>query len=51
MRLTDNLLGLMKNVVALSDQTEQMMWRGEVSVPNFVPYALIKDVNLTRSAE
>ncbi len=51
LRLTDNLIRLMKNVVALSDRTEQMMWWGEVSIPNFVPYALIKDVNLTRSAE
>ena len=50
-RLTDNLVRLMKNVVALSDQTEQMMWWGEVSIPNFVPYALIKDVGITRSAE
>ena len=51
LRLTDNLIRLMRNVVALSDRTEQMMWWGEVSIPNFVPYALIKDVNLTRSAE
>ncbi len=51
LRLTDNLIRLMKNVVALSDQTEQMMWWGEVSIPNFVPYALIKDVTMTRSAE
>jgi PmbA protein len=50
-RLTDNLIRLMKNVVALSDKTEQMMWWGEVSIPNFVPYAIIKDVNITRSAE
>ncbi len=51
LRLTDNLIRLMRNVVALSDTAEQMMWWGEVSIPNFVPYALIKDVNLTRSAE
>ncbi len=50
-RLTDNLLHLMKNVVALSDTPEQMMWWGEVSIPNFVPYAFIKDVGITRSAE
>ncbi len=50
-RLTDNLIRLMKNIVALSDTTEQMMWWGEVSIPNFVPYALIKGVNITRSAE
>jgi PmbA protein len=50
LRLTDNLIRLMRNIVALSDRTEQMMWWGEVSIPNFVPYALIKDVNLTQSA-
>jgi PmbA protein len=50
-RLTDNLIRVMKNVVALSDKTEQMMWWGEVSIPNHVPYALIKDVGITRSAE
>jgi len=50
-RVTDNLIRLLKNIVALSDRTEQMMWWGEVSVPNFVPYALIKDVGITRSAE
>lgn len=50
-RVTDNLLRMMKNVVALSDKTEQMMWWGEVSAPNFVPYALIKDVGITKSAE
>ena len=50
-RVTDNLLRMTKSVVALSNKTEQMMWWGEVSVPNFVPYALIKDVGITRSAE
>ena len=49
--MTDNILRLLKNIVALSDRTEQMMWWGEVSVPNFVPYALIKDVGVTTSAE
>src|SRR6266571_3010711 len=48
-RLTDNLLHLMKNIVALGNETQQMMWWGEVSVPNFVPYALIKDVGITTS--
>ncbi|OGS48551.1 MAG: hypothetical protein A3K68_00040 [Euryarchaeota archaeon RBG_16_68_13] len=50
-RVTDNLLRVLRNVVALSDRTEQMTWWGEVSVPNFVPYALVKDVRITRSAE
>jgi PmbA protein len=50
-RVTDNLLRLLQNIVALGDSPEQMMWWGEVSVPNFVPYALIKDVGITTSAE
>jgi PmbA protein len=50
-RVTDNLLHLLKNIVALGDSPEQMTWWGEVSVPNFVPYAVIKDVGVTRSAE
>ncbi len=50
-RLTDNILRMMKNIVALSNKPEQMMWWGEVSIPNFVPYALIKDVGITKSAE
>jgi PmbA protein len=50
-RVTDNLLHLLKSIVALGDEPEQMMWWGEVAVPNFVPYALIEDVGITRSAE
>src|SRR6266699_3828753 len=50
-RLTDNILRMMKNIVALSNKPEQMMWWGEVSIPNFVPYGLIKDVGITKSAE
>ena len=50
-RVTDNLLHLMKNIVALGKEPEQMMWWGEVAAPNFVPYALIKDVGITKSAE
>jgi len=40
-----------KNIVALSNKPEQVMWWGEVSIPNFVPYGLIKDVGITKSAE
>ena len=50
-RVTDNLLHLLKNIAAFGDTPEQMMWWGEVSVPNFVPYAVIKDVGITKSAE
>src|SRR5438093_1188160 len=50
-RLTDNLLHLLKNIEALGDEPEQMMWWGEVSIPNSVPYARIKNVGITKSAE
>lgn len=50
-RVTDNVIRMLKDVVALSNKTEQMMWWGEVGVPNFVPYALIKNVGITTSAE
>jgi PmbA protein len=50
-RVTDNLIHLLQNIVALGDSPEQMMWWGEVAAPNFVPYAVIKDVGITRSAE
>ncbi len=51
-RLTDNLLRLLRSVVALSDKAEQVSWWGfDVDVPTFAPYALVKDVQLTRSAE
>lgn len=50
-RLTDNLIRLMRNIVALSDKAEQMFWWYEVLSPTFVPYALVRDVGITRSAE
>lgn len=50
-RVTDNLIHMMKSIVALSDKAEQVTWWGEVSVANHVPYALIKDVGVTKSAE
>src|SRR5207247_4182058 len=46
-RVTDNLLHLMKKIVALSDEAEQMLWWGEVCVPNFVPYGLVNEVGIT----
>ena len=50
-RLTDNLIGLWRNVVGLSKNVDQVQWWGEVSVPTFAPYALARKVGITRSAE
>jgi len=50
-RLTDNLLHLWHNVKALSKETHEVEWWGEVAVPSFVPYALATKIGFTRSAE
>jgi PmbA protein len=50
-RLTDNLINVWRSVVGLSKTTDQVMWWGEVAVPTFAPYALAKQVRITRSAE
>ncbi len=49
-RLTDNLIRLWSSVKGLSKKTEQVMWWGEVDVPTIAPYALVKDVGITKSA-
>jgi len=50
-RLTDNLLHLWQNVKALSRETHEVEWWGEVAVPSFMPYALATKIGFTRSAE
>ncbi len=50
-RLTDNLIGLWKNVVGLSKTVDQVQWWGEVYCPTFAPYGLARKVGITRSAE
>jgi len=50
-RLTDNLLHLWQNVKALSRETHEVEWWGEVAVPSFMPYALASKIGFTRSAE
>src|SRR3990172_94706 len=37
-RLTDNLIGLWRNVVGLSKNVDQVQWWGEGSVPTFRPH-------------
>jgi len=50
-RLTDNLLHLWQSVKALSKETQEVEWWGEVAVPSFMPYALATKIGFTRSAE
>jgi len=50
-RLTDNLINVWKSVEGLSKNVDQVQWWGEVYVPTFAPYALARDVGITRSAE
>ena len=50
-RLTDNLINVWKSVEGLSKNADQVQWWGEVYVPTFAPYALARDIGITRSAE
>ncbi len=46
LRISDKMLDLMKNTIALSKEVRQIRW-WEVEVPTFVPHVLIKDVHFT----
>src|SRR6267378_6868132 len=50
-RLTDNLLNVWKSIEGLSKNVDQVQWWGEVYCATFAPYALARDVGITRSAE
>ncbi|MDP3728144.1 MAG: TldD/PmbA family protein [bacterium] len=46
-RISENMLKLIKNISVLSNECTQIKsW--EVETPTFVPYALVKDVNITK---
>jgi len=50
-RVTDNLIRLWKSVKALSRESEQVTWWGEVYAPTFAPTALAREVGITTSAK
>jgi len=50
-RLTDNLIHLWKNMKALSKETHEVEWWGEVRLPAIVPYGYATDIGITRSAK
>jgi PmbA protein len=49
-RVSDNLQGILENVVNISNRPEWILWWGlDYQVPIFTPYVLVKNVNITRS--
>jgi len=47
-RISDNMLRILKNVDLLSNDLRQIYW-WEVEVPVFTPQVLVRDVNITKS--
>ena len=48
LRISDNMLRILKNIKALSRERHWIRW-WEVEVPTLTPYALIDDLNFTKS--
>jgi len=46
-RITENLMDMLKNISNISNITECVQWWEEISPPVYTPYVLIKDVNVT----
>ena len=49
-RISDNLTSLFAHMETLSDTVEQIYW-WETEIPSFVPYAVVKNVNITTSMD
>jgi PmbA protein len=47
-RISDNIQSIFSHMEILSNTLEQIYW-WETDVPSFVPYAVVKDVNITTS--
>jgi PmbA protein len=47
-RLSDNALKMLNNIVALSRERQHVHWWSEADPPSLVPYILMKDVQITR---
>ncbi len=50
-RVTENLINILKHVSAVSMEREHVSWWLESYTPSTVPYALVRKVNITRSAD
>ena len=49
LRISDNMLHIMRSIVGLSKSRLWIKW-WEVGVPTFSPFALIEDLNFTKSS-
>src|SRR3972149_1252291 len=47
-RLSDNALKMLSNIVGISKERQHVHWWGEADPPSLSPYILIKDVQITR---
>lgn len=49
LRISDNILSMLGNIAAVSEERQHVHWWGEADPPSLAPYALIKDVHITKS--
>lgn len=49
LRISDNVLNMLSNIVAFSKERQHVHWWGEADPPSLSPYALIKNVHITKS--
>lgn len=49
LRISDNVLSMLGNIVAISKERQHVHWWGEADPPSLSPYVLIKDVHMTKS--
>lgn len=47
-RLSDNALQMLNNIVSISKERQHVHWWGEADPPSLSPYLLMKDVQITR---
>ena len=47
-RLSDNALKMLSNIVGISKERQHVHWWGEADPPSLSPYILMKDVQITR---
>jgi len=49
LRISDNALSLLGNIVGISKERQHVHWWGEADPPSLSPYVLIRDVHITKS--
>ena len=50
LRISDNMINLMNNVIGLSKEREWVKW-WEVQIPTFTPYALVNRLGITKTTK